>query len=156
MKLNQQLLKINRNFLICFLVSATGSAIFVQLLSDVENYLNTTFTIVFGYGIFFGIFFVLFYFDNKTRYKQMKRNLIKKELIKLISSFGIGSNGMCFASPLGEYTENPFRTRSTTFRVSTPVDWRMLSRSPSTGHAITAMKMGIMALTRVVLVAVVV
>ena len=93
MKLNQQLLQINRNFLICFIVSASLSAVVAQLLSDYENYLNTTITIVIGYGIFFGIFSSLFYWDNKNRYKQMKGNLIRKEIISLVSSFGIGEVG---------------------------------------------------------------
>ncbi|MGI9565544.1 MAG: hypothetical protein ACR2LL_00840 [Nitrosopumilus sp.] len=90
MKLNQQLLQINRNFLICFVVSASISAIAAQLLSDQENYLNTTFTIIIGYIVYFGIFSCLFYFDNKNRYRSMKSDLIKKELLALISSFGVG------------------------------------------------------------------
>ena len=90
MKSNQQLLKINRNFLICFLISASISAGASQLLSDYENYFNTTITIIIGYIVYFGIFSCLFYLDNKKRYKKMKSNLIKKELIVLISSFGIG------------------------------------------------------------------
>ena len=90
MKLNQQLLQINRNFQICFIVSASLSAIIAQLLSGYESYVNTTVTIIFGYIIYFGIFSGLFYFDNKKRYKTMKSSLIKKELISLISSFGIG------------------------------------------------------------------
>ncbi len=90
MKLNQQLLQINRNFLLCFIVSASLSAIVAQLLSDYENYLNTSFTIIFGYIVYFGIFSCLFYLDNKGRYKSMKSNLIKRELLALISSFGIG------------------------------------------------------------------
>ncbi|MDH3611440.1 MAG: hypothetical protein OEM79_06730 [Nitrosopumilus sp.] len=93
MRLNQQLLQINRNFLICFVVSASLSAIVAQFLSGYENYLNTTITIAIGYGIFFLIFSILFYFDNKNRYKQMNTNLIKKELVGLISSFGIGEIG---------------------------------------------------------------
>ena len=93
MKSNQQLLQINRNFLICFLVSATLSAMIAQLLSDYENHLTTTITIIVGYVIYFGIFSVLFYWDNQIRYKQMNANLIKTELIKLISSFGIGEIG---------------------------------------------------------------
>lgn len=93
MKLNQQLLQINRNFLICFVVSASLSAIVAQLLSGYENHLNTTITIAIGYGIYFLIFSVLFYFDNKNRYKQMKTKLIKKELVGLVSSFGIGEIG---------------------------------------------------------------
>ena len=90
MKLNQQLLQINRNFLICFIISASLSAVFAQMLSNYESYLNTTFTIIFGYMIYFSIFSGLFYFDNKKRYKNMKSKLIKKEIISLISSFGIG------------------------------------------------------------------
>jgi len=90
MRLNQQLLQINRNFLICFIVSASLSAVAAQLLSDYENYLNTTITIIIGYMVYFGIFSCLFYRDNRERYKAMKSNLIKRELIALISSFGVG------------------------------------------------------------------
>ncbi len=90
MRLNQQLVQINRNFLICFIVSASLSAVIAQLLSDYENYLNTTFTIIFGYMIYFGIFSCLFYRDNSERYKTMKSSLIKRELLALVSSFGVG------------------------------------------------------------------
>jgi len=90
MKLNQQLLQINRNVLICFIVSASLSAVIAQLLSDYENYLNTTFTIIFGYIVYFGIFSCLFYWDNKRRYKTMKSSLIRRELLALVSSFGVG------------------------------------------------------------------
>ena len=90
MKLNQQLLQINRNFIICFIFSALLSAVIAQLLSDYENHLTTTIIIVTGYVIYFGIFSCLFYLDNKNRYKDMNRRLIKKELLSLISSFGVG------------------------------------------------------------------
>ena len=90
MKLNPQLLQINRSFLICFIISASLSAVAAQLLTEYENYLNTTITIVIGYIIYFGIFSGLFYFDNKDRYKSMKSNLMKRELLALISSFGVG------------------------------------------------------------------
>lgn len=90
MKLNPQLLQINRNFLICFVISASLSAIAAQLLGDYENYFNTTVTIVIGYVVYFTIFSGLFYLDNKERYKSMKSKLIRKELLSLISSFGLG------------------------------------------------------------------
>lgn len=90
MKMNQQLLQINRNFIICFAVSATLSAIVAQYLSEYESHITATVTIGIGYAIYFGIFSILFYFDNKNRYKQMKSNLIRKELVSMISSFGIG------------------------------------------------------------------
>ncbi|QLH06395.1 hypothetical protein [Nitrosopumilus ureiphilus] len=89
MKLNQQLLQINRSFLICFIASASLSAVAAQLLSEYDNYLNTTITIIIGYIVYFGIFSSLFYWDNIERYRGMKSNLIKKELFALISSFGL-------------------------------------------------------------------
>ena len=90
MKLNQQLLQINRNFIICFIASASLSAVAAQLLTDYDNYLTTTITIIIGYVIYFGLFSSLFYIDNRKRYKSMESKLIKKELLTLISSFGIG------------------------------------------------------------------
>ena len=88
--MNQQLFQINRNFIICFIVSASLSAVVAQSLSEYENHLTTTLTIGIGYVIYFGIFSFLFYFDNKNRYKQMKSSLIRKEIVSMISSFGIG------------------------------------------------------------------
>ncbi len=90
MKLNQQLLQINRNFLICFIISASLSAVFSQMLSEYDSVINASLTIVFGYIVYFGIFSSLFYLDNKERYRGMSSKLIKKELISLISSFGVG------------------------------------------------------------------
>jgi hypothetical protein len=90
MKISQQLLQINRNFIICFIVSASLSAVIAQSLSEYENQLTTTITIAAGYMIYFGIFSALFYLDNKNRYKQMKSSLIRKELFSMISSFGMG------------------------------------------------------------------
>jgi len=90
MKLNQQLLQINRSFLICFIASASLSAVAAQLLSNYDNYITTTITIIIGYIAYFGIFSSLFYWDNIERYRGMKSNLIKKELFTLISSFGLG------------------------------------------------------------------
>jgi len=90
MKLNKQLFQINRNFAICFIVTAVVSATAAHLLSGYENYLNTTATVVVGYVTFFGIFSILFYLDNKTHYKQMEASSVKKELVKIVSSFGIG------------------------------------------------------------------
>jgi hypothetical protein len=90
MKLNKHLLQINRNFIICFIASASLSAVAAQLLANYDNYLTTTITIIIGYVIYFGLFSSLFYIDNRKRYKTMESKLIKKELLKLISSFGVG------------------------------------------------------------------
>jgi hypothetical protein len=90
MKLNQQLLRLNRNLVVCCIISALISAFVAQMLSEEESYLNTTLAILAGYGVFFGFFGFLFYLDNKKRYQAMRPKLIKKELIKMASSFGIG------------------------------------------------------------------
>ena len=90
MELSQRLLRLNRNLLICCVISALISAFVAQMLLEEESYLNTTLTILAGYGVFFGFFGFLFYLDNKKRYQAMRPKLIKKELIKLASSFGIG------------------------------------------------------------------
>jgi len=90
LNINPQLLKINRNFLVCFVISASVSALVAQLLSDYDNYLNTTITIIAGYITFFGIFVSMFYLDNKKRYFRMESNSVKKELVKLVSSLGLG------------------------------------------------------------------
>ena len=89
-KVNRELLQINRNFIICFIASASLSAVAAQLLASYDNYQTTTVTIIIGYVIYFGLFSSLFYIDNRKRYKTMESKLIKKELLKLISSFGVG------------------------------------------------------------------
>lgn len=90
MKFNRQILQINRNFAICFVVAAIISAIVAHLLSDYENYLNSTLTVASGYISFFGVFAFLFYLDNKSRYKQMESSLVRKEILKITFSFGVG------------------------------------------------------------------
>jgi len=93
-KLNKEYLKLNKNLLISFIFSTTVSALVAQSLSDQESYLNTTYTVIAGYVVFFSIFTLMFYIDFKHRYKlpsgQTNKGLLKKELIKLISSLGIG------------------------------------------------------------------
>ena len=90
MKFNKHILQINRNFAICFVVAAAISATVADLLSGYDNYLNTTITVAAGYVSFFGVFVVLFYVENKNRYKQMESSLIRKEIIKMTFSFGVG------------------------------------------------------------------
>ena len=90
MKLNKQLLQINRNFIICFITSASISAVIAQMLADYEKYQIATITMIIGYIIYFGLFLSLFYIDNQKRYKTMESGLTKKELLKIISSFGVG------------------------------------------------------------------
>ena len=92
--LNKEYLKLNKNLLIGFVFSTIVSALVAQVLADQENYLNTTYTVIAGYITFFSVFIIMFYIDFKHRYKlssgQTNYGLLKKELIQLISSLGIG------------------------------------------------------------------
>ena len=90
MRVNQQLLQINRSFIICFIFSALLSAVVAQLLLGHDSHVNTTVTILAGYAVYFAVFSCLFYRDNKSRYRQMGRGQIRKEIAKLVSSFGVG------------------------------------------------------------------
>lgn len=87
-------LKLNKNILIAFSASITISAIIAQLLSSEKAYLNSTFTLMVDYAVYFSTFGILFYFDNKKRYLLNSGKVdgprLRKDLIKLISSLGIG------------------------------------------------------------------
>ncbi len=92
--LNKEYLKLNKNLLISFVFSTTVSALVAQALADQEDYLNTTYTVIAGYSTFFSVFIIVFYIDFKHRYKlssgQTNYGLLKKELIQLVSSLGVG------------------------------------------------------------------
>ncbi|KAG2477826.1 MAG: conserved membrane protein of unknown function [Nitrosopumilales archaeon] len=92
--LNKEYLKLNKNLLISLAFSTIVSTSVAQLLADQEDYLNTTYTVIAGYSVFFSAFIILFYIDFKQRYKlssgQTNYGLLKKELIQLITSLGIG------------------------------------------------------------------
>ena len=43
-----------------------------------------------GYIAFFSIFGTMFYVENKKRYKKMESSEVRRELLKLVTSFGVG------------------------------------------------------------------
>ena len=92
-RLNNEYIKLNKNILIAFAVSIIISAIVAQLLSEQEHYLNTTFTLLADYATYFSVFGILYYLDNRKKYKlesgETNWPLLKGDLIKIISSLGI-------------------------------------------------------------------
>jgi hypothetical protein len=85
--------KLNKNILIAFAVSITFSAIIAQSLAEQEDYLNTTYTLIFDYLFYFSTFGSLYYLDNRKKYllksgKNDKEKL-RHDLIKIITSLGI-------------------------------------------------------------------
>ena len=89
-----QYVKLNKNILIAFAASITISAIAADFFANQEDYLNTTFTLIVDYAVFFSVFGGLFYIDNRKKYilenGETNKSLLKSDLIKIISSLGIG------------------------------------------------------------------
>ena len=89
----QEYLKLNKNIFIAFAASIIISAIIAQILSDQDDYLNTTYTTIADYVVYFSVFSSLFYFGNRKKYrlKSGKTDTVqlKHDLKKLIASLGI-------------------------------------------------------------------
>ena len=89
----QEYLKLNKNILIAFAASIIISAIIAQVLSDQDDYLNTTYTTIADYVIYFSVFSSLFYLGNRKKYRLESGGTdtakLKHDLKKLITSLGI-------------------------------------------------------------------
>jgi hypothetical protein len=89
----QEYLKLNKNILIAFAASIIISAVIAQILSDEADILNTTYTTIADYVIYFSVFSSLFYFDNRKKYRLESGKTdtvkLKHDLKKLITSLGI-------------------------------------------------------------------
>ena len=81
---------LNKNLLIAITTSITISAIVANLLSDQADYLNSTYTLLVDYVIYFSVFGGLYYLDNKKKYLlESDKSKLKHDLIKIITSLGI-------------------------------------------------------------------
>lgn len=89
----QEYLKLNKNILIAFAASIIISAVIAEILSDQEDYLNTTYTTIADYVIYFSVFSGLFYLDNRKKYHNTSGDTdtakLKHDLKKLVTSLGI-------------------------------------------------------------------
>ncbi len=90
----KEYLKLNKNILLGFAASIVISAIAAHLFSEQADYLNTTFTLMVDYVVYFSTFGGLYYIDNRKKYilksGKTDKATLKKDLIKIISSLGIG------------------------------------------------------------------
>ncbi len=89
----QEYLKLNKNILVAFASSIIISAIIAQLLSGQADYINTTYTTIVDYVIYFSVFTGLFYLGNRKKYRlesgETDTVKLKHDLKKLITSMGI-------------------------------------------------------------------
>lgn len=90
----REYLKLNKNILLGFAASIIISAIIAQSLSNQQNYVNATITLMVDYVVYFSTFGLLFYLDNRKKYLlesgSVDKTSLKRDLIKIISSLGIG------------------------------------------------------------------
>jgi len=90
----KEYLKLNKNILLGFAASIIISAIVADYLEDQQDYLNTSITLVADYVVFFSVFGFLFYLDNRKKYRtetgDLQKSLLKSDLIKIVTSLGIG------------------------------------------------------------------
>ena len=81
---------LNKNMLVAFAASIIISAIVAHLLSEQADYLNTTYTLLVDYVIYFSTFGGLYYLDNRKKYlHDSDKSKLKHDLIKIITSLGI-------------------------------------------------------------------
>ena len=89
----QEYFQLNKNILIAFAVSIIFSALIAQSLEKQENYLNTTYTLIFDYLFYFSTFGGLYYLDNRKKYRlesgKSDTQKLRSDLIKIITSLGI-------------------------------------------------------------------
>ena len=89
----QEYLKLNKNILVAFAASIIISAIIAQLLAGQADYVNTTYTTITDYVIYFSVFAGLFYLGNRKKYHLESGGTdttkLKHDLKKLITSMGI-------------------------------------------------------------------
>jgi len=86
--------KLNKNILLGFAASIIISAIIADYFADQQDYINSSITLAADYTVFFSVFGILFYLDNRKKYRtktgDLKKSLLKSDLIKIITSLGIG------------------------------------------------------------------
>jgi hypothetical protein len=89
----QEYFKLNKNILIAFSASIVLSAIIAQILSEQADYLNTTYTLIVDYVVYFSTFGGLYYLDNRKKYLlesgEIDKIRLRHDLIKIITSLGI-------------------------------------------------------------------
>ena len=86
--------QLNKNLIISLILAVAVSAAAAQLLADQESYVNTTYTLMVDYAVFYASFSILFYAGNRRKYRLQSGGLdaprLKKDLAKIVSSMGVG------------------------------------------------------------------
>jgi len=62
-------------------------------LSEQDDYLNTSYTLIVDYVSYFSIFGLLYYYDNRKKYRlesgKTDKVILRRDLLRLLTSLGI-------------------------------------------------------------------
>lgn len=91
----KEYLILNKNLLVAFVAAEITAAITAQLFSRSISYLNTSVTMGAEYSVYFGTFGLLHSINNRKKYNIDETGKtdwprLRKDLIKLLTSLGIG------------------------------------------------------------------
>lgn len=93
-KSHMEYLKLNKNLFLSIIVAIIVSAIAAQILSEQEDYLNSSYTLLADLVVFYFTFGVLFYIDNRKKYLtesgETDSPRLKRDLLKIVTSVGSG------------------------------------------------------------------
>ena len=85
--------KLNRNLVVSIASAMIISAIFSQSLKGQTEYVNATLTIIVSYGVYYAVFGILYYKDNKEKYITetgvVDKKRLRKDFLKIIFSVGV-------------------------------------------------------------------
>ena len=93
--------KLNRNLVVSIASAMIISALFSQAIKGQEEYVNATLTITVSYAVYYLVFGILYYRDNKEKYitetGAVNKRKIRKDFLKIVTSVG-GAEIIYFSS----------------------------------------------------------
>lgn len=92
---------LNRNLVISIVSAMFVSALFSQAIKGQTEYVNATLTVIVSYSVYYLIFGILYYKDNKEKYITetgiVNKKKLRKDFLKIVSSVG-GAEIIYFSS----------------------------------------------------------
>lgn len=100
-------LMLNKDIIISMVCSVALTAVIAELLIDQEAYLNSTYSLISGYVIWYAVFTTLYYIDNRKEYRLESGGIdttrLKRDLKKIVFSFGIAEVAFAVVRWSGQY-----------------------------------------------------
>ncbi|MCH9657243.1 hypothetical protein K0U27_00880 [archaeon] len=84
--------RLNRNMIVSIASAMFVSALFSQAIKGQTEHINATLTIIVSYAIYYLVFGILYYRDNKEKYVTstgaINRKKLRKDFVKIVTSVG--------------------------------------------------------------------